>query len=255
MPGSRSFIARFLPPPSLNSSPSCIIWARVAPENPSAHCAPFLKAGQLGVIKRFLWLRAINWRPPQRAMRTDQLRDLWHQQRHATASSRSSRRCRGESVGYLVVHRDCVRIVIDRGEVEVRRLCEHRGKPKRSAQSGVEAEFSNEFALLGELYNFAWVSGVRVYGVTIGGNQVSIGREHQSKRTAQVARVVKHHRSLIYGNDSVAGARHREDCVIACGRHIEHVRCRIVSQSRWTHYQRRRVRPEGVTLSDPDYLH
>src|SRR5262249_2819473 len=89
------------------------------------------------------------------------------------------------------VHRDCVCIVIDRGEIEVRRMCEHRSKPKRRARSGVEAEFSDEYALLGELYNFARVIGVQVYGVTIAGNQVSIGREHQSKRIAQVPRVVK----------------------------------------------------------------
>jgi len=78
-------------------------------------------------------------------------------------------------------------------------MCEHRSKPKRRARSGVEAEFSDEYALLGELYNFARVIGVRVYGVTIAGNQVSIGREHQSKRTAQVPRVVKRDRSLSTG--------------------------------------------------------
>ena len=62
-------------------------------------------------------------------------------------------------------------------------LRENGGKPKRSAKTGIKIILADELARFGKLDNFARVSGIRIDRVSVGGDQVSIGREHQPERT------------------------------------------------------------------------
>ncbi len=88
-------------------------------------------------------------------------------------------RPRGKTAGGEVV-----RDIVDRGVIERGRAFEDRVDPEGAARAGVDVVLADELAVLGEFHDLAGMKRAGVDGIAIGGEQVSIRRETQGKRSA-----------------------------------------------------------------------
>src|ERR1700680_2719371 len=130
-----------------------------------------------------------------------------------------------------------IRVVVNRGESDIVARASDRDAESPATRAGIDLKLCDESTLrrkLDELVRSA--SGI--HRIAVGRDQMTIGGEDQPQGAMQVYFVPIDELALAVVVVGFASAWNGENRIVAGGGHIEHIPLAIVSESRWTDYQR-----------------